>query len=286
MKKLFTLLMLITVIVCTAQSNNQKYDLIIKTDKTEVKAKVLQIEEYNVVYKKFENIEGPSYNISKSDIFMILYANGTKETFDTPKPAQTATPSYSSQVVQQAATTGAHVNKPVEIQGASGSSNIVDFSYNPLRIFYNFGTRYDLSLTITGEENVGRAYKEANASIFSHFNLGVTLSGSEYTEEVLGASSTVTVFDVGLYTLWYFPVNKLRGQGNINRGLYPYTYLGAVLRNTSGTTSFGGNSSEFDEYTGDVTAGFGVDLRISGGFGFSANYDITYGTGLGISFLF
>ena len=280
MKRVITLILLLVNMVCLAQGS-QKYDLIIKTDKTEVKAKVIQIEDYNVVYKKFENIDGPSYNISKSDVFMILYANGTKETFDTPRQNETASPA----IVQQITAPQTSVQKPA-VTAPPTDSNIVDFSYSPLRFFYNFDTGYDYSLTLMGEESVGSAYKQADASIFSHINIGINFSASEYSEELFGGSSTVTVLDFGLYALWYFPVNKLRGQGNSNRGLYPYTYLGGLLRNTSGSTSFSGSSSEFDEYTGDITAGFGVDLRISGGFGFSANYDITYGPGIGISVLF
>lgn len=54
-------------------------DLIVKTDKTEIKSKVLEITNEVIKYKKFEMPDGPIYNINKTEVFMILYQNGTKE---------------------------------------------------------------------------------------------------------------------------------------------------------------------------------------------------------------
>lgn len=54
-------------------------DIIVKNDKTEIKAKVLEISETTIMYKKFEMLDGPSYSIKKADVFMIMYQNGTKE---------------------------------------------------------------------------------------------------------------------------------------------------------------------------------------------------------------
>lgn len=54
-------------------------DVIIKNDKTEMKTKVLEITDETIKYKKFEALDGPTYNINKSDVFMIIYKNGTKE---------------------------------------------------------------------------------------------------------------------------------------------------------------------------------------------------------------
>lgn len=281
MKHIYTLLLLLSCMGIYAQGKNQDYDLIIKNDKTEVKAKVLAIEEYNVTYKKIENIEGPTYNMSKSDIFMILYANGTKETFDKPQQTQ-YTP---APVVQQAVRVTTETPREPVVIANTANEPVVDFSYNPIRLFYNFDGAYDYSLTFMIEESVGNP-TNPNANAFSHFNLGVSLSGYGYSEDMFGASSELNVLDLGLYVAWYFPINKLMGSEKVNTGLFPYTYLGGVLRNTVSSVYYSGDTVKTDEYTGDITAGFGVDLKFTRGFGLAAFYDITYGPGAGITFSF
>ncbi len=57
-------------------------DIIFKNDRTEVKSKILEVEENDIKYKKFEFLDGPTYTMSKSDIYMIIYKNGQKEIFE------------------------------------------------------------------------------------------------------------------------------------------------------------------------------------------------------------
>jgi len=58
-------------------------DKIHKTDNTVIEAKVTEINEQEVKYKKFTNQSGPLYTIYKNDILWIVYENGDKETFNT-----------------------------------------------------------------------------------------------------------------------------------------------------------------------------------------------------------
>lgn len=56
---------------------------IITTKKGEdIESKVLEVTEKDVVYKKFENQDGPSYTLKKSMIVMIRYENGSKDIFE------------------------------------------------------------------------------------------------------------------------------------------------------------------------------------------------------------
>lgn len=75
MKKII-LLSLITISVII---NAFSQDIIVKNDKTEIKAKIEELTETSIKYKKIEMLDGPSYNINKRDVFMIMYKNGTKE---------------------------------------------------------------------------------------------------------------------------------------------------------------------------------------------------------------
>lgn len=47
--------------------------------------KVFEINNNDVKYKEFDNLEGPYYVVSKNDIAYIIYKNGKKEVFSTTK---------------------------------------------------------------------------------------------------------------------------------------------------------------------------------------------------------
>jgi hypothetical protein len=56
-------------------------DILTYKNGTEVKAKVVEVTSSEVKFKRLDNPDGPLYTISKSDLFMIKYENGTKEVF-------------------------------------------------------------------------------------------------------------------------------------------------------------------------------------------------------------
>ena len=58
-------------------------DLIFKTDGTEIKSKVIEITKDEIKYMKFEQLNGPLRNISITDVFMVIYQDGTREVFKT-----------------------------------------------------------------------------------------------------------------------------------------------------------------------------------------------------------
>lgn len=63
--------------------NPEDCDNIILTDGEEISAKVLEISDEFVKYVKCDNQTGPVYITVKSKVFMIQYANGSKETITT-----------------------------------------------------------------------------------------------------------------------------------------------------------------------------------------------------------
>ena len=77
MKKVFILLL--TFLFAYA-ANSQ--DLIIRKDGEEINSKVLEVNLEIIKYKKFDNPNGPTFEISKSDVFLIKYENGTKDVFN------------------------------------------------------------------------------------------------------------------------------------------------------------------------------------------------------------
>lgn len=64
--------------LCCAQ------DIIVQKDGSTIQAKVLKVSPSEVEYKKFNNLDGPTYSISTKDLQCINYQNGTKDTFVSP----------------------------------------------------------------------------------------------------------------------------------------------------------------------------------------------------------
>ena len=56
-------------------------DTIVKKNGDEIQAKVLEIGDSLIKYKEFKNVDGPTFTVNKSDVFMIKYLNGTKDVF-------------------------------------------------------------------------------------------------------------------------------------------------------------------------------------------------------------
>lgn len=75
MKKLLLLPLLFACIQSFAQ------DVIIKKNGEELKAKVVEITETGIKYKAEDNLDGPVYNIAKTEVFKLKYANGKSDFF-------------------------------------------------------------------------------------------------------------------------------------------------------------------------------------------------------------
>lgn len=132
MRTLFTIICLLFALVQGKAQNT--FDTIVKNDKTEIKAKIEEVTETTIKYKKFEMLDGPTYNINLSDVFMVIYKNGTKEyikakeapqpvvqntTSTAPLATQATAPTTSSQAIN---TAGGHpqlalVKRAFEFEG-------------------------------------------------------------------------------------------------------------------------------------------------------------------------
>jgi hypothetical protein len=90
-------------------------DVIVKVNGDEIQSKVVEVSTTEVKYKKFNNLEGPTYTIEKKEIFMIKYANGEKEVFEKPKAEPKAT-------VPQRTAKPATTQTPATTQPAAGQT--------------------------------------------------------------------------------------------------------------------------------------------------------------------
>jgi len=58
-------------------------DIITQRDGTDIQAKVTEVGTSQISYKKYSNLNGPTYIIDKKDILMITYENGEREMYNT-----------------------------------------------------------------------------------------------------------------------------------------------------------------------------------------------------------
>lgn len=73
---------LIFTIVLFMLNSLKAQDIIIKNDGSEIKSKVIEVTLNEVKYKRFDNIDGPTFTLIKTDIFKINYQNGTSEVYN------------------------------------------------------------------------------------------------------------------------------------------------------------------------------------------------------------
>ncbi|WP_033370542.1 hypothetical protein [Hymenobacter norwichensis] len=93
MTRLFTVLFSLLLLSLSARAQ----DVLTKTNGDELNVKVLEITPTEVRYKRTDNPDGPLITVRRSDVFMVRYANGTKEVLGTgvstgPPSAKPATP--------------------------------------------------------------------------------------------------------------------------------------------------------------------------------------------------
>ena len=99
MKKLLFVLFAVWCGAMTAAAQ----DLIVKTDASQVEARVLEISPDAVRYKRFSNPDGPTYVLPVAEIRDIRYANGEVEYYAKEVPAEPLTPARSAGEAQEQA---------------------------------------------------------------------------------------------------------------------------------------------------------------------------------------
>lgn len=77
------------------------YDILMMENGDEIKCKVLEISSSEIKYKKIELLDGPTYTSSTSKVFMIQFANGTRELIRKDNASFTSEPSKKSQTSTQ-----------------------------------------------------------------------------------------------------------------------------------------------------------------------------------------
>lgn len=82
-KTMKRMIVLLAALLCASSLFAQ--DIITKTDGSDIQAKVLEVGKSEVNYKRFSNLEGPTYTIDIAEVLMITYENGERDMFNNQK---------------------------------------------------------------------------------------------------------------------------------------------------------------------------------------------------------
>jgi len=251
-------------------SSVKSQDLIIKTDKTEIKSKVIEITENHIKYKIWTRKDGPTYNIKKSEVFLIIYETGEKEYYGEAIPNNEQSP----------------INKPQE-ETIIALTEITKPETKPVVTPTTTTTEDDFFYPTLGKINLG--FGNDNASGLSTIGLGIIypipfsnygLGNFEFelTSNLLSSSGSVLGVDIntniyafsGAFNYGYFVVEDLK----ISGGAGYYFGFGTI---TSGTTD---TDISVDNFYYQVSA----DYLFTKGFGINVRFDEFLGFNFGISF--
>jgi hypothetical protein len=239
----FRKIIAVIIIFISLVSGAKAQDVIVKTDKSEIKAKVVEIADLSIKYKKWDNQDGPLYNIAKADVFMIIYANGQREIIKQVQKMNTG----STQTVSNNSNTGL-ANSLQEAGNDASIDTTVEYKnikikYRPTRILYWF----DTPPTTLGIQQEMRIVKNT-------LNIGTEV---DYFF-VSGASQIL----YSLYASPYLPLNRLmKNYQNQDKGLF----INGKIGYSSLSVQIGGTTAT----EGGLMLGFGADYFISKSIGIS-----------------
>jgi hypothetical protein len=143
MKKLFVFLFFIIGFISAFSQD----EITFRNGET-LKVKVLEIGSSDIVYKKADNLTGPSYSTSKDKVFMIKYENGTKDVFGTDQ----ASASTASESVTSSGTPAIiYFYRPSKIIGSSPEIIVGTFVPDEVIVDIKNGRWYKSEYLHTGE---------------------------------------------------------------------------------------------------------------------------------------
>jgi hypothetical protein len=135
--------------------NLNAQDVITKRNGDDIEAKVLEVLDSEIKYKKFNFLDGPTYTEKKSEILLIRYENGSKDIFtenDTETAKRKVSEENNNQPNRSIAVRGgltiANIINPIPVSASSIEKIDRNFSYAISLNTFNLKKRFSLSLTL------------------------------------------------------------------------------------------------------------------------------------------
>jgi hypothetical protein len=212
-------------------------DIIIKKNAEEIEAKVVEVTDTHVKYRKFSNQSGPIYNVPKNEVLKIKYENGDTDTFVTRANPATSAPAVTSSSVGTGRLSST-LYKPTPPRKTHAEKTILGGFRTGVTIS-NIATESDYSIYPRLGFTVGGLVEFKLANWLSiQPELRVTMKGSKFEGDtqlyyVDNPDYTWDVFEESRTSLFYFelPVNFLfkipiAKRHFINLGIGPYVAYG------------------------------------------------------------
>jgi hypothetical protein len=190
-------------------------DTLIRKTGEEVQVKVLEVTPDLVKYKRSDNPDGPLISVRKTDLFMVKYANGTKEVFSASPtaPAKTTTKtSIPEDAPEQIKLNGPRIGLTYLAEGEL--SRRLDEEFNASPLITQFGWQFETQI----------------------FNSDQGVAGLLELIPLIGG------LEQGLFLPSISGIIGLRGKSGVEFGVGPNLSLaGAALVFATGTTIRSGN---------------------------------------------
>lgn len=174
------------VALCAAATSLRAQDMIVlrNAKAEEIPAKVLEVGETQIRYRKFSNPDGPVYTIGKSEVFFIRYENGEKEVISSYE----ASPANASSA-------SARSTSPAVVYGSSAAqaSRYAAAKRQPLR-----DRSWEIGVTpMFGTSAMFLADDDSWIGLGIGFNVGANYYFSRYSSGCVGASLGFTYHMLG-----------------------------------------------------------------------------------------
>jgi hypothetical protein len=243
-------------------------DLIILKNADEIKSKVVEITDISVKYRKWENMNGPIYNLNLREVLFIRYENGTKEVIN-QEPSQTkANTPMATNVVTDKTESIEHKKKRswlrLSWEFANLSyfgSNITSLGVDNIKFISDFGYNNRMDIGI-------RLYKKSNFELGMNFNpVNFSIHQTPYSYDYAFALSDEFTKNTGNY---WSPTEASSYGGT------PYTIAASIgfystknLEKSALNFSLNGGIISFN-------GAYGKDGKIENYFSDELNYQIRY----------
>ena len=169
-------------------------DVIVTKDSKKIDAKVTEVNAGDIKYKRFDNPDGPTYTLSKSDIVTIVYQNGQVETFES------ASGTSEQALTQKTEKTPVQTSEQTPVQtSAHATAQTPVQAYNS-GVTQKSGDLSDAELRQRMAVNAPALYnKYKSASTMRNAGMGMTLGGVAAIIIGIATADKETIQD-GAYT--------------------------------------------------------------------------------------
>jgi len=250
-------------------------DIIFRKNGAEIQAIVRVVGTDYIMYKRFDNQNGPTYRLYNSEISMIRYEDGSREVFDDMPPSNAGR--------QQAPVSQRNYDRnnygySRQQPPVSGNSydNRYDIPTKPFRIALDAGFSYRIAKASKDLDALERSFVNKMRAGFLYgadfhgffpngFGLGAKFTGHYYSRTEMGLKDQVNTYYIAPSLMW----RAFNRRSDIIYYGFSFGYV-----NFNEKASYSGLSESYSNGGLGTTFDFGYDIRLSGNtfLGFKLTY--------------